>query len=71
MIVTLLLIASPFLLRHAYIQYRNVKNMYSIILAIHVYMIWFKERLKLVKQNKIDSEWIILNRNNLEKCKME
>lgn len=70
MIVTLLLIASPFLLRQAYIQYRNVQNMYSIILATYVYMIWLKERLNRQKTT-IDSEWILLHRNEFEKCKIE
>lgn len=72
MIVTLLLIMSPFLFRHAYIRYRNVKNMYSILLAIYVQMVWFTEKLKSDKPKPVDnSEWILLNRNEFEKCKME
>ena len=73
MIVTILLIVSPFLFRQAYIQYNRMKNIYSVILTMYIHLIWFKELLKRNNEKSVDccsDDWVLLNPQD-GKCKTE
>ena len=77
MMLTVMLIMSPFLFRQAYIQYNRIKNTYAIIVTLYLYIIRFNSAFRRKSKNKTsvdDSEpidWVLLNQRELDKCKVE